>query len=334
MRAKRNLISILISSLVLSSVYGVTPFSFNSDKLTPSPELISSPWMTGPLLAPPGRTIPEGHTNWEPYLFSNKILGHYDNDWNVTDAPGIIATTPTMVLTQGLTKHLDLQGIVPYTFNSYKNFSYSGFNDVQLILGMQALTATSDWWHPDFRLALGESFPAGKFDHIDPSNFGTDVTGAGSYQTTLDGILQNIIQLNNRFLRWRLSVAYTVPTSVHIAGFTSYGGGIGTNGTVDPGNVLSVDAGFEYTLTQNWVPALDITYTNADPMTFRGTPGVTPSGKVAPIGRKRSVFYTLAPAMEYNFSEKLGVIAGVWFSVAGRNAADFVAGVIAINYYH
>ena len=30
---------------------------------------IAGPWLTGPLLAPAGRTIPAGHFNFEPYGF-------------------------------------------------------------------------------------------------------------------------------------------------------------------------------------------------------------------------------------------------------------------------
>jgi hypothetical protein len=44
----------------------------------------------------------------------------------------------------------------------------------------------------------------------------------------------------------------------------------------------------------------------------------------------RSV-YSVAPAVEYNFNDRFGIVAGVQFSVAGRNNDAFVAPQVAFN---
>jgi hypothetical protein len=42
--------------------------------------------------------------------------------------------------------------------------------------------------------------------------------------------------------------------------------------------------------------------------------------------------FSLAPALEYNWSENAGVIAGVAFTVAGRNTSATVMPVMAVNW--
>jgi hypothetical protein len=42
---------------------------------------------------------------------------------------------------------------------------------------------------------------------------------------------------------------------------------------------------------------------------------------------------SLAPAIEYSWSANFGMIAGVWFTAAGRNSTVFANGIVAINVY-
>jgi hypothetical protein len=41
--------------------------------------------------------------------------------------------------------------------------------------------------------------------------------------------------------------------------------------------------------------------------------------------------WSLAPAIEYNFNSRVGIIAGAKFTVAGRNATAVVIPVAAVN---
>jgi hypothetical protein len=50
-------------------------------------------------------------------------------------------------------------------------------------------------------------------------------------------------------------------------------------------------------------------------------------------GGPSSSQYSLAPAIEYNWSQNIGLIGGVWFTVAGQNISQFNSIVIALNYY-
>lgn len=307
---------------------------------TPSGHLISAPWMTGPILAPAGHVVPGGHTNYEPYLFVTDAFGIYNNRGNVHSVPRSVKTSPTMVLTQGLASFMDLQIIAAYNFNNNKRanrgaVSYNGWADPSVMLGFQALTQQKGTWMPDLRVTLIETFPAGRYQNLNPSRPGVEANGGGSYQTGIGLNFQKTVLLpNKRFLRTRLDFTYTMPASTHVTGFNSYGGGFGTSGTVNLGNKFNVDLGLEYTLTQHWVPALDVSYSHQDTTTFSGRRGVTATGMPARIGSLKGGVLSLAPAIEYNFSAALGIIGGAWFSVYGRNNAEFAGAAFALNYYH
>lgn len=284
---------------------------------------IKGPWLTGPLLAPSAITEDPKQFDAEPYFFFTKNNA----------MPGIFTFSPTLSFTQGLAKGLDTEFIIPYAFNKAEERWYNHFQDITLILGIQAIKTNNNDWLPNLRIVLQETFPSGKFKNLDPTRFNTDSTGAGAYQTTLGTNFGQMFLLpNGKFLHLLLSLTYTLPSSVNVSGFNTYGGGLGAIGVVHPGAIFDADFAFEYTLNQQWVAAMDITYTTTEGSTFNGNPGITLTGAVSSVGTFNNQIVALAPALEYNISAGWGVIAGVWFSVYAHNALNFVSGVIAINY--
>jgi hypothetical protein len=95
---------------------------------------------------------------------------------------------------------------------------------------------------------------------------------------------------------------------------------------------LTVLFGFEISLSQRWAIANDIQYVHTNKTRFKGRKGAT-RGVANRVGRPSSEQWSLAPAIEYNWSDDYGVIAGVWFTFAGRNTIEFTSGVIAVNIY-
>jgi hypothetical protein len=85
-------------------------------------------------------------------------------------------------------------------------------------------------------------------------------------------------------------------------------------------------------MSQKVVLATDFVYEYDGKVTFKGINGTNADGTVAtnesPSGDKIS----LAPAIEYNFTPDIALIAGLWFTVSGRNSSDFVAGIINFSY--
>ena len=130
-------------------------------------------------------------------------------------------------------------------------------------------------------------------------------------------------------LNTRLALGYTIYTPVHVKNFNTYGGGFKTRGVVFPGNAFNADLGLELSISQRWVIALDSVYTFTNRTHFHGNPGMTSSGTKASVGKGYSDQLSFAPAIEYNFSDKMGLIGGAWFSVYGRNSSNFVSGILS-----
>lgn len=320
---------------VFVSVISFLNIAANASQLPPPTQSPPSPWFTGPILAAAGHTIPAGHQNYEIYLFATDNLGFYNNQWKVVHQASTQTISPTLIFSQGLTHFMDLQFAIPYDFNFNKSQYASHLADSHVILGFQLLTDNPNNWEPDLRFTLKAAFPTGAYENLNPRKLATDATGAGLYQPGLGFNFQKLVLLaNQHYLRTRFTLDFTIPLSTRVHNFSSYGGGFGTNGRINPGNKFAADLAFEYTLTQHWVPAIDIYYTYSGRTTFSGVLGTTLSGAMASVGRKAGDEYSLAPAIEYNFNSHIGLIIGTWFSLIGQNATDFASGVVALNIYY
>ncbi len=296
--------------------------------------ITAGPWMTGPLLAPSGHTIPKGHVNYEPYLFYTDSFGLYNSHGRVIKVPDTRTLNVNPLVGIGLTDYLDIQLSIPYYFNNRQNQRANNISDVAISMGIQVLKQKDEGMIPSLKLSIQETLPTGNFRYLNPAKRGVDAFGAGSYQTTVSfnfQLLKEIIK--NHYLNSRLSLATTYPKKVNVKGFNAYGGGNGTSGNLSPGQQYSADLGFEFQLTQHWVAALDVLYLNRKASSFSGTAGTTLTGGPANIGHGRVNQWSVAPAIEYNVNEKLGIIAGYWRSTRGRNANDFWSYVLAVNYY-
>ncbi|MFW2540979.1 hypothetical protein ACN4Z1_16100, partial [Legionella sp. ST3F1] len=70
-----------------------------------TPAAIAGPWVTGPLLAPAGKTSPAGHFNFEPYAFSS---GYPNGFRNIEVIP---------IIKAGINDFLDLQTSLTYDYS-------------------------------------------------------------------------------------------------------------------------------------------------------------------------------------------------------------------------
>ncbi len=283
---------------------------------------IASPWMTGPLLAPNGKTIPKHHVNIEPYFFYSLYSGAYRN----------LEVTP--VITAGLTDFMDIQVATPFDANWSNGRQASAIGDASLGLGFQVFRQKEHGVMPNLRVVFQQVFPVGQYELLDPQLFGVDQTGLGSYQTLLAFNFQDLSEIKGgHYLRTRLSLVGASYSSVHVKGVNTFGGNPVTEGNVRLGNGYSADLAFEYTLTQNWVPVVEALYVWSGGVGFIGNPGFTPGGTVDSLAGKGGEQLSLAPALEYNFSPNFGIIGGVWFSASGPPSSQFTSYTLAFNYY-
>lgn len=285
------------------------------------------PWLTGPLLTPSGHVVPKGHWNFEPYLFVTTTYGTYDSHWKTTSIPKFYNCNAEFPIQYGPVYPIDVEIVPQFSWNHTQGASEWVVNDLPLIMDFQLLTDQPGKWWPAIKLTVKANAPIGKYQKLDPNKLGTDIGGAGTWNETIALVLSRLFQFNPvHFLATRFYVGYTVPNPVHVKNLNAYGGAKGTRGKVYPGNTLVALVGLEYTLSVNWALACDIGYSHQNKTRFSGK---TPS----PVGGPSNEEFSIAPAFEYNWSGNVGLIAGAWFSFAGRNTAEFASGVIAVNIY-
>jgi hypothetical protein len=294
----------------------------------------AEPWFTGPLLAPAGNTIPNGHFNLEPYLFYTNNIGSFNRHGKLVHTRSPQTTQVNPVLSFGLTERMDFQLSLPYAINHVHGITRDYIGDVGAIMGFQAFAQGDHRWRPSLRITLQEQFPTGRFDKLNPILKGTDGTGMGSYQTSLTFNFQHQILLwAEHYLCSLLSLNYTVPSSLTLQGISTYGGTPATKGSFNPRNLASIDIAEEFSVTQNWALVMEAYYVSRQASRFHGFSGFLTNGFAAQIGAPTSNELSLAPAIEYNFSANYGIIAGVWFAVHGKSSTDFISTVVAFNAY-
>ncbi len=327
-----------------SLLYGDTPSASTPDNepLVP-PEVIEAeivdaqkefdeakkmfnPWYTGPLLTPSASVAPYHRVNIQPYLFYTNNYAHFDNRGHSKNTPDLNVLNPQLAPIQiGITHHLDIglsaQGIWQHT----KGQGYANWGDTSVTVGYGLFLETP--YRPGLKVAVKETFPTGKYQKFSEKKAAVQSTGGGSFVTTFSATISKVVWwISTHPMGFRSSIQYSIPAHVHVKGYNSYGGDPSTKGVVNVGGTLAVDVGYEYSFTQNWVAALDIAYTHSWKTKFKGT-------TVASVGSPTSSDQlSLAPAIEYNPTADLGFIAGIWFTVWGRNSSNFLAEIISFTY--
>lgn len=285
-------------------------------------------WWTGPMLAASGATLPQGHALVEPYLFNIVTNARFDADGNRHAVATENDLGSLTYMLYGLTDRVTV-GMIPRFFYNMPpvgaNSSGVGVGDLTLQAGY-GLTQFTDAHHiPSISLVLDETLPTGRYDRLDrPSNG----FGAGAYTTGFSVYSQQYFWMpNGRILRGRLDLTYAVSSSVSLAEQSVYGTPAGFHGHAAPGDSATIDASAEYSLTREWVLALDVVYQHNDSTHLHGS---QPGGEVsAESGSSYSLGF--APAIEYNWSARAGVLLGVRIIQIGRNTSASITPAVAIN---
>ena len=285
----------------------------------------STPWFTGPLLAPSASCNKLREVSWQPYLFFTNTFGTFDNNWNRKNTSDMWAIQPLIDITYGIASFMDLEVTPSFVYQTSGGSSSIRMNDTPLFLGFQALRQSEASWFPDLRISLHQIFPFGQCDKLNPKKNGTDSSGKGSFQSGVSFDFQKTFKMSVEHyfrLRWSIS-GILFASNVHVTGLNAYGGSPATNGDVTPGKTYTFYLSGEYTATRNWGFTFDTVYTLITPDHFSGTKGRSL------VGSPTSHQISFAPAVEYNYSESFGLIAGTWFTLVGKNASQFYSGIIS-----
>jgi hypothetical protein len=297
-------------------------------------------WWTGPMLAPSAATLAAGHVLIEPYLFDDITVGHFDTSGARHGAALEHDLGSLSYVLYGVTDFVTAGMLPRLGYNEppgAPDSSGIGFGDLTLQAGYGVLQYQDGHRTPAVELVVQETLPTGRYDRLTRAS---DGFGAGAYTTTLAVYSQDYFWMpNGRILRARLDLSYALSSSASVHDESVYGTPQGFSGRAYPGDLFTADAAAEYSLTRNWVLALDVIYEHGDSTRVSGSlsPGTTvPTGGTTGTRAFLSAtgsFYLLgfAPAIEYNFSRRIGVLLGVRLIEIGRNTSASVTPAIAVN---
>ena len=295
-------------------------------------------WWTGPLLAASAATLSHGHFLVEPYVYDSISNSHFDDRGARHETVRAEAYRSQTYLLYGLTDTVTA-GLIPrFGYDEVsQGRSSSGVQvgDVTLQAQYRLTQFQEGHWVPTMSLVLAETVPSGKYDRLGERP--SDGLGAGAYTTTVSLYTQHYLWLpNGRILRTRLDLSGSFSHDVRLEDVSVYGTESGFRGSARPGSSLVADSSWEYSVTRNWVLALDVVYEHDANTHVEGSYPAQQSGdnSPAPIFRGNSgssESLGFAPAVEYNWSSSVGVIFGAKLVTAGRNTAAVVIPVVAIN---
>ena len=322
---------------VLALMFGLVGTQVASAQNVSDRQSLDDAWWTGPMLAPSAATLPRGHFLVEPYLYDVIQQGQYDRNGVKRGAPESNGFGSLTYINYGLVDKLTIGVIPTFGYNRVSDGPSSssvGMGDVT-VQGQYRLTKFHEGHRiPTMSFAVQETFPSGKYDRL--GNRPSDGLGSGAYTTTLAFYSQTYFWLpNRRILRMRLNVSQSISSGVSVKGVSVYGTDAEFHGHAKPGGTSFVDASWEYSLTRSWVLALDATYRyqNSTRVTGLDAPASTGMQNSAKIwfetGYNEAIGF--APAIEYSWSSKVGVLLGVRVIPIGRNTAATITPAIAIN---
>jgi hypothetical protein len=269
---------------------------------------------TGPLLASNAETLPHGHVYIEPYFFDGISGGDHH--------PGTSG-----FYQYGLTDNWTV-GMQPFfSLGTQKYNREVAIGDFKLLSQVRLSHFTPDHRVPSVALVTNLVIPTGKADHLGALKSGH---GAGTFAPEVGINLQQYFLLNNgRLLRGRINVLHDFPLRTGISGRSVYGTGPAFRGRARPGAKTSVILGAEYSVSRDWVLALDVERDQWGKTKVVGRD--TPNGPLVNRTSARSWNVGFAPAVEYNWSARAGAIFGVWIVPKGHNSQSSVTPAIAIQ---
>jgi len=296
-------------------------------------------WWTGPMLAPNAATLPAGHALIEPYLFNEVTVGRLDTNGVHHSAPQEQELGSLTYILYGVTD-LTTVGMLPrFGYNvppGEPSSSGVGIGDLTLQAGYGVLQYRDGHYTPAVSLVVQETLPTGRYERLERAS---DGLGAGAYATTLAVYSQDYFWMpNGRILRARLDVTYALSSSVSVDDQSVYDTPYGFSGRAYPGDVFTADAAGEYSVTRNWVLALDVIYQHSDSTRVSGSlsggsarSAAGPAASVYQSATGSSSSLGFAPAIEYNFSSTVGVLLGVRIIEVGCNTVATITPAIALN---
>ncbi|GBQ89775.1 hypothetical protein AA0535_1881 [Asaia krungthepensis NRIC 0535] len=288
-------------------------------------------WYTGSLISPSGPQFKAGVLGLEPYLTYNQAVDYLGS--HGASAPmesGQRTISNSTMIKYGLTDHVSIQ-LFPAISYGWKrhdgNSSGLKFGDLPVDFLWRFLDPDPKRYIPVLSLFVGMLMPTGDYTNLGRSQ---DGIGNGAYVFRTALVEQSTYQLPHDYtLRLRMWGTFRrAVSSAQLANLTSYGTTKGFVGRGRPG--MSGQTGFslEFGFNQRLVLAVDMVRDWANGARVWGYDG---KGRRIDRISASSGDWMVAPALEYSWSPRFGVVAGASAFFAGHNTSLNVAPQIAVN---
>lgn len=297
---------------------------------------VFTPFYAGPLLAPSAVAVPFGKANDQPYVNWQKNYKKYNRQWRAQNTTSSVQLSFINVLQMGVTNFMQLSVVNSGIYNQKKDQRSFNYADINVQLGLQLWESVFDTLVPSVLIQAGVVLPTGKWQKLNPNKLGTDITGTGSVGAIMSLnfqkihyapiFKQNINPENFHPLRLRAMGEVTIFGPSHVRGHNAFGGTHTTVGKVKQGVLFRSIFAWEYSLSQNWVFSTDWQYQVQGRSEFFGKNAF---GTMDPIVQTQN--FSVAPALQYNFSSSFGMLLGVQFSFAGKNSNSFATGIFTFT---
>jgi hypothetical protein len=288
---------------------------------------VQNQWFTGTLEAPSPALPAPGILEVEPYAIFTRNDGAYDTKGDFHSAPDVDVFSSVTLFKYGLTDRISVQALLPISHLSSSVGHYSGIGDLPVEIEYRFNDQNNKTGFPSVTASLGLTLPTGDYDGLRTPVSGF---GAGAYSLKEGLLFQSLFDTwGHHPMRFRVYGAAYEPLGVtSLNNVSIYGTGQGFHGRVGPGFSAVLGIGGGYAFDQNWVLALDLVYNYAHGFQLNGTDA---TNGVVLSHSGRSTTTALAPAIEYNLSDNVGVIAGIEFTAGGHNSTAYFAPQIALS---
>ena len=225
------------------------------------PQSREDAWWTGPMLAPSGATLPAGHWLIEPYLFDVMADGHFDQQGDHHAGPHEHDLGSLTYVLYGLTDRLTVGMIPRFAYNEpagAPNSSAPGVGDFTLQAGYGLTQYHDGHYVPAIALVVQETLPTGRYERLARPAMASAAAATRPRSTCFPRTISGC-RTGASCVR-----ASTSPTPSHPRSActtrASTARPFGFRGDARPGDGFTADLAGEYSVTRNWVLALDVVY--------------------------------------------------------------------------
>jgi len=294
-----------------------------------TPNAAPNQWFTGSLEAPSPALPKAGLLALEPYFVLQSNTGVYGDNGAHHSAKNNTSTFESLlVIKYALTDRLTIEALPALSHSWADHASPTGvsFQDLPVEFEYRIMDGNYRNGAPSVTFDLGVTAPTGAYQRLSKA---LDGVGAGTWSLKEGVTVQSLFDTwGNHPVRLRAwAVAFQPLKNPDLSGVSTYGTANGFHGRVAPGVSGQIGIAGGYAFDQRWVLALDIVDTFGAGFRLNG---VDAANVAINIRRASQNSLALAPAIEYNWSSRAGLIFGVAFTAAGRNTPSYVAPQLAV----